>query len=150
MPDTLRARALGYLARREYSRAELLRKLAPMAESEEVLAQLLDDLCVHQQLSDARYAENRVSIRGRRYGNGRLAQELRQAGVADEAIASALAGGGDELRRCLTVWQKKFGTLPVTPEDRVKQQRFLLYRGFSRDAIQQVLQGLDEEYGYDE
>lgn len=149
MPDSLRARALGYLARREHSRAELQRKLAPHAESPEELDSLLNELVQRRQLSDDRYAEMRVSVRGGRYGNARLAQELRQSGVPDEAIATALAGSEAETGRCQSVWQKKFGILPASLEDRVKQQRFLQYRGFSREAIRQVLQGLNED-GYDE
>jgi regulatory protein len=46
-PDTparLKARALGHLARREHSRAELARKLAPRAPSPEVREALLDEL----------------------------------------------------------------------------------------------------------
>lgn len=145
MPESLRARALGYLARREHSRAELKRKLAAHAESVEVLDALLDELEKGRQLSDKRYAEARVVVRSGRYGNGRLAQELRQAGVDDEAIGLALAGGEDEMARCRAVWQKKFGVLPGTLPERMKQERFLQYRGFSRESIRQVLLGLSEE-----
>lgn len=145
MPESLRARALGYLARREHSRAELRRKLAAHAESVEALDALLDELEKGRQLSDKRYAEARVVVRSGRYGNGRLAQELRQAGVDDEAIGLALAGGEDEMARCRAVWQKKFGVLPGTLPERMKQERFLQYRGFSRESIRQVLLGLSEE-----
>ncbi len=145
MPENLEARALALLARREHSRAELRRKLATHAESAEQLERLLDELERRRQLSDVRYAENRVSIRGRRYGNGRLLQEMRQSGVAPEAITSALAAAGDEAGRCRQVWQKKFGLLPDTPVERARQQRFLQYRGFSQEAIRQVLQGLNED-----
>lgn len=145
MPESLRAKALGYLARREHSRAELRRKLAAHAESAEMLDALLDELEKGRQLSDKRYAEARVVVRSGRYGNGRLAQELRQAGVDDEAIGLALASGEDEMARCRAVWQKKFGVLPGTLPERMKQERFLQYRGFSRESIRQVLLGLSEE-----
>lgn len=145
MPENLRARALGYLARREHSRAELRRKLAAHAESAEMLDGLLDELEKGRQLSDKRYAEARVMVRSGRYGNGRLAQELRQAGVDDESIGLALASGEDEMARCRAVWQKKFGVLPGSLPERMKQERFLQYRGFSRESIRQVLQGLSEE-----
>lgn len=149
MPESLEARALALLARREHSRAELQRKLAPHAESAEILAEVLDELVRRRKLSDDRYAEMRVTVRGRRYGNNRLAQELRQSGVEPEAIASALAQGEDEHNRCQSVWQKKFGTLPDSPAERARQQRFLQYRGFSQEAIRRVLQGLNED-GYHE
>ena len=41
-PLSLKARALGYLSRREHSRAELRRKLAPHAESADEVEALLD------------------------------------------------------------------------------------------------------------
>ena len=69
MSDTLRVRALQLLARREHARAELARKLAPHAESEEALSSLLDSLESERLLSNTRYAEARVHTRGARYGN---------------------------------------------------------------------------------
>ena len=144
MADALRVQALKFLTRREHSRAELKAKLAPHAESEEQLDVLLDTLQAEHLLSDHRYASQRVMARAGRYGNARLTQELRTSGVADEDIAVALEEGGDEATRCRTVWHKKFSTRPASPEERAKQMRFLLYRGFSSAAIRQVLRGEDE------
>lgn len=132
------------LARREHSRAELFRKLAPHAESPEQLDMLLNSLQAERLLSDARYAAQRVAVRGARYGNARLKQELRASGVDDDATAAALAEGGNELERCRSVWQKKFGALPADAEARAKQQRFLQYRGFSSETIRHLFAG-DEE-----
>ena len=149
MSLTLRQRALGLLARREHSRAELARKLAPHAESEDELAALLDDLAARRQLSDIRYASERVAARSRRYGDSRLAQELRQKGVSEEATSAVLAEVGSELERARQVWQKKFATLPADLPERAKQTRFLASRGFSGATIRQILQGdwIDEVGG---
>ena len=144
MPDTLRVQALKFLARREHSRAELRAKLAPQAESQEQLDQLLDALQAEHLLSDQRYASQRVAARAGRFGNARLKQELRTQGVDDEDIAAAVEAGGDETERCRAVWQKKFGQVPANPEERAKQLRFLQYRGFSSQAIRQVLKGGEE------
>ena len=144
MPDPLRAQALKLLARRDHSRAELKAKLAPQAESPEQLEALLDALQAQHLLSDPRYASQRVAARAGRYGNARLRQELRGAGVADEDIAAALPEGGDETARCRSVWRKKFGQVPASAEERARQMRFLQYRGFSMDAIRAALGGSDE------
>ena len=56
----------------------------------------------------------------------------------------AQAAGGDEAERCRSVWQRKFGELPQSPEARAKQQRFLQYRGFSSEAIRRVLRGVEQ------
>ena len=143
MPD-LRVRALQLLTRRDYCRAELKGKLAPHAESEEELDAVLETLQSERLLSDTRYAAQRVVARAGRYGNARLKQELRQKGVADDEIAAALPEGGDETERCRAVWQRKFGDLPQTPEERAKQMRFLQYRGFSSEAIRRTLRGIEQ------
>ena len=140
MPD-LRVRALQLLTRRDYSRAELQKKLAAHAESAEELASVLDTLQGERLLSDHRYATQRVTARAGRYGDARLKQELRLKGVSDDDIAAALPEGGDETERCLAVWQRKFGQPAQTPEERAKQMRFLQYRGFSSEAIRRVLRG---------
>ena len=143
MPD-LRVRALQLLTRRDYSRAELQKKLAAHAESAEELASVLDTLQGERLLSDHRYATQRVTARAGRYGDARLKQELRLKGVSDDDIAAALPEGGDEIERCLAVWQRKFGQPAQTPEERAKQMRFLQYRGFSSEAIRRALRGIEQ------
>jgi len=151
MPDqaqTLRVAALRLLTRRDHSRAELEKKLAEQAESAEQLEQVLDRLQTERLLSDHRYATQRATSRGSRYGNARIKQELRQQGVSDSDIAAALPEAGDEAERCRSVWAKKFGETPKTAEERAKQMRFLQYRGFSGDAIQKVFRR--SSYGAEE
>jgi len=143
-PAQLRVRALQLLTRRDYSRAILRGKLAAYAESEAQLDSVLDTLQAERLLSDQRYATQRAVARGSRYGNARLRQELKQQGVAEDDIAEALPEAGDEFARCRQVWGRKFGELPTSGEERAKQTRFLLYRGFSNDAIRRVLRGDDE------
>lgn len=142
MDDSLRERALRLLARREHSRAELERKLASSAESAEALAAVLDDLASRRLLSDERYAEMRLGARSARFGNARLAQELRTQGVADELIEAALEGCDDEFKRARDVWQRKFKALPgADAASRAKQMRFLMSRGFSAETVRRVLRG---------
>ncbi len=147
MPDSgraLRVAALRLLTRRDHSRAELKVKLAASAESPEQLDAVLDALQAERLQSDQRFATQRVVARARRYGDARLKQELRQQGVSDEDISTALPEGGDEALRCRAVWARKFSQLPQSGEERAKQMRFLQYRGFSSDAIRRVMRGGDE------
>ncbi len=141
MGASLRERALQLLARREHARTELARKLKPHAESVEQLAALLDDLVARKLLSDERYAEARFNARGARFGNARLAHELRTQGVADELVGEVLAAGEDELSRAQQVWQRKFGKAPENAVERARQIRFLMSRGFSGENIRRVLRG---------
>ncbi len=143
MSGSLRERALRLLARREYSRAELARKLAPHVESAEVLTALLDDLTSRSLLSDERYVEMRMNARAARFGNARLAYELRTQGISEELVDAALIGSEDELARARQVWQRKFGDTGKAGDaaDRARQMRFLMSRGFSGETIRRVLRG---------
>jgi regulatory protein len=87
MEKSLKARAVDLLSRREYTRRELERRLAPFAESAEQLATLLDELAERNWQSDSRFAQQFADSRGQKYGSRRLQQEMRQRGVSQEDIA---------------------------------------------------------------
>jgi regulatory protein len=142
MPIALRDRALRILARREYAREELSRKLAPFAQSPAELEVLLDELTATHFLSDQRFAQARLASRGGRLGNARLAYELRSRGISDEIASTALATCEDELTRARRVWQKRFGEdarIAADGAERARQMRFLAWRGFSSETIRRLL-----------
>jgi regulatory protein len=144
---SLRERALRMLARREHTRVELARKLAAHTESVEEIDAVLEYLVSRQLLSDARYAEMRMHARSARFGNARLAQELRGAGVGDELVDSVLAEAESELVRASEVWRRKYGNVgvPADAAGRARQMNFLIRRGFSGETIRRVLRGDHED-----
>jgi len=142
---SLRARALSYLSRREYSRAELMRKLSAVCAEPDELVTVLDELERENYLSDARFTESLVHRRAARLGMTRITGELRQHAVDAELIAEvSIRLRETELDRARAVWQKKYGQLPHTPAERMKQIRFLTMRGFSHATIAKVLGQSDE------
>jgi len=150
-PLSLKARAIGYLSRREHSRAELARKLAPHAESPEQLEQLLDALERENWLSNARFVDSLVHRRAARYGAARVMQEAKGHKLGGEQLSELQ----DRLResepeRAREVWRKRFGTPPATPEERAKQIRFMMARGFSRSVIGKVIQGAEDDIDGDD
>ncbi len=143
----MKARALDYLSRREYSRSELSRKLAPFAEEADALETLLDSLESEGWLSDSRFAESLVHRRAARMGTSRIVGELRRHAVGDALIEEVGAQLREtELARAQAVWRKKYGQCPETPAERAKQARFLAMRGFSRATIVKILKGDDDEW----
>ena len=141
---SLRERALGLLARREHSRVELARKLAPHGEAGEIAA-VLDELERRKQLSDVRYTESVVHARSGKYGSRRLAYELREKGVGEGLIADAVAGAREgDLAAARVAWAKKFGALPNGASERARQYRFLLGRGFPAEVVRRVVGGEDD------
>ena len=141
---TLRERALNLLARREHSRAELARKLAPHVEDED-LDGLLDDLEREKLLSNARYAEMLAHARSGRHGSLRLKADLRDKAVPAEVMESTLAEAREhDLEAASAVWLKKFGEPPRDAGERAKQMRFLAGRGFPPDVVRRVVGGEED------
>lgn len=136
-PAELKARALRFLVRREHSRAELVRKLAPHAESEEALNAVVDLLLSKKQLSDERFAEERARSLSRKYGAAKIRQDLKERGVADE-IAERVSAV-DDLEKARAILQRKYRVAATTREEQAKRARFLQGRGFSYEVIRSVL-----------
>ncbi|MFZ5509621.1 MAG: recombination regulator RecX [Pseudomonadota bacterium] len=145
MTEDLKNRAVRLLARREHSRIELARKLAPHGTPQEIQA-VLQQLEQSGLLSDARYAESFVRAKGSRFGALKLRHELRARGVAEELIAAALLPDGDnEQDRACEVWRRKFGSPPRDAAEYARQARFLQNRGFAAEVIRRVLKSGDSQ-----
>lgn len=144
--EQLRQRALGWLARRDYSRLELQRRLMQAGGDADAVAALLDDFCDRGWLSDQRFAESRSQARQARTGTRRIANELRELGVADDIIRQTLAPlQEDEFARARALWQKKFGRPAADAGERARQYRFLLSRGFPPDVVRRVIVAPEED-----
>ena len=143
---SLKARALKYLSAREHSRIELGRKLSRYAEEGDDVEALLDFLEKNNWLSQERFAESLVHRRAGRYGNSRVLAELQQHGLKGEELDELKSGLKEtEVARAREVWRRKFNRVPQDAEDRSKQMRFLMARGFSQGAICSAMQGRDED-----
>lgn len=144
---SLQARALRALSRREYTQAELRRKLAPHAESEAQLEVVLQWAQDKGFLSDERAAASLVRQKAGRYGSARIRQDLQAKGVDRELIDATLAPlQEDEWARAQAVWQARFGQLDLQGLDwqekqkqRAKQARFMTSRGFAPDIVRKLL-----------
>jgi regulatory protein len=143
---SLKGRALRLLAGREHSRAELQRKLSIHETEPGELARALDELEAKGFINEQRVLESVVHRRSARLGAARVRQELQAKGLDPQAVAEAVAGLQDsEEARAREVWRKKFGEVPGDANERGKQMRFLLTRGFSAEAVRRVLRGAPAE-----
>ncbi|WP_142502486.1 recombination regulator RecX [Klebsiella sp. 2680] len=144
-------RAMRILAMRDHSERELRRKLsapvmgkngpealeATQEEVENVVAWCIDN----RYLDDERFVHQFIASRSRKgYGPARVRQELKQKGISRETIEAAM-------RECEIAWarlakeqaQRKYGDpLPTVFAEKVKIQRFLLYRGYLMEDIQEI------------
>lgn len=147
LEPSLRARALRLLARREHSRLELQRKLAPHAQDPDELETLIADLVRRGWLSEQRVVEQVIHARRSKFGSQRIRQQLIDKGIAEELVTQALPqlrDGDAEAARAL--WQRKFGKLPRDMAERAKQVRFMQSRGFALETVLRIIKhGGDDE-----
>lgn len=134
--------AVRLLARREHSAEEICQKLAKREFDADEIAAAVLELQQGDWQSDERFAE--AYVRGRRlkgFGPVRIAAELRERGV-DELIANRYLYVDDSvwLRTLEQEYQKKYrGTQFEDFKEKAKRMRFLQYRGFSIDQINEVI-----------
>ena len=138
---SLKGRALRLLSQREHSRAELERKLAPHAQEPGELTKALDELQARDFINDGRAIESVIHRRAAKLGASRIKQELATKGLSGEAVTEAMDQlKATELERAREVWRKKFGTPAQDAQERSKQIRFLISRGFTAEVVRRVVQ----------
>ncbi|MEY3969574.1 MAG: hypothetical protein RL617_587 [Pseudomonadota bacterium] len=114
-------------------------KLLPHADTEHEVDLVLGDLEAKGFLSDERFAQSYVRTKGQRYGALRLRFGLREAGISDSIIESELAAfKSKELQQALLVWARRFAAPPESIQERARQERFLLQRGFPPGTLRRL------------
>lgn len=130
----LRNTALNMLARREFARAELARRLSRKYGDEAPVEPVLVWLEEMNFLNDTRYAD--ILVRShieRGHGLLRIRQTLQQNGIAPALAEQALAEADcDWFALAAETRQRRFGSgAPADLKDKARQLRFLQYRGFT-------------------
>ncbi len=142
---TPKERALALLDRRDYSRAELIRKLAEKGVSEADAAEAADRLAELGFVDDARYAP--IVVRhyaAKGYGEGRVRAELQRRGIPRELLDEALAAMPEDTSKI----DKYIASRLRDPGDRdeVRKLSAALYRrGFSGEEIRSALRRFEVE-----
>jgi regulatory protein len=134
-------RALGMLARREYSQRELRARLAHAGCGQDESESALTKLRAQHYQDDRRFGEMIVRARvGQGYGPARIQAELRSHGLADAAIRALIDAAQADWEALATAQlRKKYGSEPaVDHAERGKRAAFLLRRGFSAATVRIV------------
>lgn len=139
---SLKNRIIGLLARREYSRVELTHRLKPLAESEILLASVLDALAKDGYQSDLRYTQSFIRQRVSQFwGPKRIVYELKQKGIATSMIDLVLEEMSPEWNAlAYELATKRIDrTRSLDLKERAKQTRYMLNQGFSYDHVDYAL-----------
>ncbi|MGB1271333.1 MAG: regulatory protein RecX [Endozoicomonas sp.] len=137
----LRLSAMNLLARREFTRKELSRKLGYLTNDSGLIDEALNRLEAEGLLSNHRFVETFIRSRlNRGHGPVRIRQDLRQKGCDDDAISVALEETEvDWFELAESTRQKKFGeAAPSEPKEKARQIRFLQYRGFPAGVVMEL------------
>jgi len=133
------SRALGLLARRAYTEAELRKKLKayPEPEVEEAIRRLKN----WGYLDDRAFAERFVAARKDRFGPHRLRQELFRRGV-EGAVVEEFLPEEDEAETAYALLSRRRSRYRG---EKARAVRFLLSRGFSLEAALRAFERLQNE-----
>ena len=136
--QSLTARAVNLLARREHSQVELRKKLCKAKFEIDEIDVVIQKLAQIDLQSDLRFAENYLHYRSQRgFGSQKIKFELNERGVDKQTINAVFEQEDiDWFFLAVMARNKRFGQkAPNDLKDRAKQQRFLQYRGFTHEQI---------------
>jgi regulatory protein len=147
-PVEARKKAMDYLARREYGRVELNKKLLKFGFEPDVAASAVGQLRDDGLQDDRRFAESFLQSRiSQGKGPIRTRLDLGERGLDDALIEQVLnESAADWVALAIEVRLKKFGAaVPPDFKAKARQMRFLQYRGFEPDHIQAALAALGDD-----
>ncbi|WP_265504208.1 regulatory protein RecX [Providencia rustigianii] len=133
--------AVGLLARRDYSTAEITRYLSRSIGDEEVVSAVITQLREHHYLDDLKIAENERDKGIRKlHGPTRIKQEIKQKGIPDDIITQVMENAGTDWFDLAEQYRrKKFGlSLPDDPKEKSKQIRHMQYKGYPFGIIMEL------------
>jgi regulatory protein len=135
------AGAAALLARRDYSSAGLRQRLLSQGFEAATVQRVLEEFIERRYLDDERYAAQYVSYHAARgHGPRRIGRQLVAEGLREEQIDSALGTIEDWSALARELRIRRFGlAAPASRQEKARQARFLLYRGFSNDHIRSAL-----------
>lgn len=137
--------AIRLLSRREHSAMELYEKLKQKGFDQSDVQEAINRCQQLDLQKDDRFAEVYCRTRIRQgYGPLKISQELTGRGIDKHLTQQVLRQEEPNwVAYALDVWQKKRkGLSELSFSEVQKQQRFLLYRGFSMDIIARVTKEL--------
>lgn len=133
-PELARQKGIALLARRDYGSAELRERLLAVPFALSAVETAIAALENAGFLDDGRYAEHFVAYHsGRGQGPRRIRLEMRGKGLPEHLVTGAIDEAAPVwAERAQALRRRRFGVeAPGTLEERARQSRFLLYRGFT-------------------
>lgn len=126
------------LARREHSKAELLKKLLARGFESELSTVWIEKFSGNNIQSEYRFTESFIRSKVTKgLGEARIRNELREHNVDSHLVNQIFREMAvDWYEQARAVFEKRYsGGLEMDYKARQKQQRFMYYRGFNQEQI---------------
>ena len=134
-------------SRREYCRADIMKKAMSALDGDRVTAEKLVEILVTEKYIDelryaSAFARDKSSISG--WGETKIRYMLSSKGIPREVIDKALEeiDGAKAMTRLEKLMENKYRSLKDDPQCRLKMLRFGLGRGYGYDEVSEVLEFL--------
>lgn len=135
------------LARKNYTAAELTKKLAEGCYPEAVIRHVLSLLMEYGFIDDVHYAEHYVEVHGKRKSIRQLRMELAGKGIEREIIDNALENAGNQEAEALAkLVARRCKNVDLSDEKEWnKQLRYFIGKGFAFDEVKRELMQYRDE-----
>lgn len=142
----LRSYAFAVLTRREYSKTDLIEKLALYAPDRDEVVTLVEELARENYQSDQRVADMMLASQKRKgKGPNRIKMALKSKNL-DSALIQDELKETDWLEQAYQLKVRKYGVeVAQDIKLKAKQIRFLQYRGFEMDVIMKTIKRKQNE-----
>ena len=148
LPKRAKMRAMNLLLKKDYTTANLRKKLREGGYPESIVEDALKYVDSYHYTDDLRYAVNYMAFHQEDKSRKRIEWDLAAKGISRETLEKAFAqweqeSGGQNEQDMIEKLLKKRNYDPSTasPAQRQKEYAFLMRKGFSADKIQKAVFG---------
>ncbi|MBQ7373661.1 MAG: RecX family transcriptional regulator [Clostridia bacterium] len=133
-------RALTFLSNRAKTKRQVKEYLQKKGYTEKTVSAVLEKLIEYKYVSDENYAEDYVRVYSNKKGKRLIAMELKQKGVSDEDMQSALNSIENEEKNAQKVAEKYLRNKEKSKENILKCYKYLISKGFDYDLAKQTVE----------
>ena len=148
LPKRAKVRAMNLLLKKDYTTANLRKKLREGGYPENIVEDALKYVDSHHYTDDLRYAVNYMVFHQEDKSRKRIEWDLASKGISRETLEKAFAqwelesGGQNEQDMIEKLLKKRnYDASTASPAQRQKEYAFLMRKGFSADKIQKAVFG---------
>jgi regulatory protein len=140
-------KALNFLSNRAKTKKQVKEYLEKKGYTEKTVIAVMEKLIEYKYVSDENYAEDYVRVYSSKKGKRLIEMELKQKGVSDIDMRSALDSIENEEESALKIAEKYLKFKEKSKENLLKCYKYLLSKGFSFDTAKSAVEriGADED-----